>query len=100
MVRIIIPAVLVLCASLAPAAETAAPAVPADAPAATCPLGKDPGSCQGKGREAGMGCCQRERRRDGSGTCQGQGKGQGKGLGRGQGLHRRDGSCLIAPADG
>lgn len=84
MVRMLIPTVLVLCAPLAPAAETTTPAVPADAPAVTCPLGNVPGSGQGQ-------CL---RKRDGSGACQGQGKGKGKGKGAGQGQGRRDGSCL------
>jgi hypothetical protein len=91
MVRILIPSLLVLCAALAPAAETTTPivpAVPADAPAVTCPLGNVPGSGQGQGAGQGKGQCLRKR--DGSGACQGQGK--GKGAGKGQG--RRDGSCL------
>jgi len=92
MVRMLIPTVLVLCAALAPAAETTTPTVPADAPAVTCPLGNVPGSGQGQGAGQGKGQCLRKR--DGSGACQGQGNGQGKGKGAGKGQGRRDGSCL------
>lgn len=96
MIRILIPTVLVLCAALAPAAETTTSPVPADTPAATCPLGNVPGSGQGLGAGQGKGQCQRKR--DGSGACQGQGNGQGKGKGKGKGAGkgqgRRDGSCL------
>jgi hypothetical protein len=94
MVRILIPSLLVLCASLVPAAETTTPAVPAGTPAATCPLGNVPGSGQGKTAGQGQGQCLRKR--DGSGACQGPGKGQGKAAGQGHG--RRDGSCLKDPA--
>lgn len=98
MVRMLIPTVFVLCAALAPAAETTTPTVPADAPAATCPLGNVPGSGQGQGAGQGKGQCLRKR--DGSGACQGKGKGGGQGQGKGQGKRLRDGSCLTPPADG
>lgn len=81
MVRILIPA-LILCASLAPAAEPTVAPVPAETPAVTCPLGKTPACEQPKADEQGKGQCLRKR--DGGG-CQGKGAGQGKG--------RRDGSC-------
>ncbi len=90
MVRMLIPTLLVLGATLVPAAETTTPTVPADAPAATCPLGNVTGSGQGQGAGPGKGQCLRKR--DGSGACQGKGKGAGKGQGR------RDGSCQKDPA--
>jgi len=95
MVRIIIPTILALCVSFAPAAEaTPKPAVPAEDQTFTCPLGNVPGS--GQGQNAGQRKGQCPRKRDGSGPGVGCGKGQGKG----QGKHLRDGSCLTKPADG
>lgn len=85
--RLIIPALLVLAAGLAPAAESAPAPAPADGQAATCPAGNQPGSCVGRRDGQGKGLCQR--RRDGSGPC-GHGGGQG----------RRDGSCAVPSGKG
>jgi len=101
MVRIIIPTILALCASIAPAAEaTPKPAVPADGQTVTCPLGNVPGSGQGQNAGQGQGKNQGLRKRDGSGACQGPDAGCGKGQGKGQGKRLRDGSCLITPTNG